>query len=54
LPLWKETVADLRAWLAVRGTVAALVLEFLGGTHVNKDGKRGSSTQLQAGWTFRF
>jgi integrase/recombinase XerD len=22
LPLWKETVADLRAWLAVRGTVA--------------------------------
>jgi integrase/recombinase XerD len=23
LPLWKETVADLRAWLAVRGTVRA-------------------------------
>lgn len=23
LPLWKETVADLRAWLAVRGTVPA-------------------------------
>jgi integrase/recombinase XerD len=22
LPLWKETIADLRAWLAVRGTVA--------------------------------
>jgi integrase/recombinase XerD len=22
LPLWKETTADLRAWLAVRGTVA--------------------------------
>ena len=31
-----------------------LVAEFLGGTRVNKDGKRGSSTQLQTGFTFRF
>ncbi len=31
-----------------------VVLEFLGGTRVNKDGRRGSSSQLQAGWTFRF
>lgn len=31
-----------------------LVIEFLGGTRVNKDGKRGSSTQLQTGMTFRF
>jgi hypothetical protein len=31
-----------------------LVLEFLGGTRVNKDGRRGTSSQLQAGWTFRF
>ena len=31
-----------------------LVLEFLGGTRVNKDGKRGTSSQFQAGWTFRF
>ena len=31
-----------------------LVLEFLGGTRVNKDGRRGTSSQIQAGWTFRF
>lgn len=31
-----------------------LVLEFLAGTRVNKDGTRGASSQLQAGWTFRF
>ena len=31
-----------------------LVLEFLGGRRVNKDGKRGTSSQIQAGWTFRF
>ncbi len=31
-----------------------LVIEFLGGTRVNKDSKRGSSTQLQTGMTFRF
>lgn len=31
-----------------------LVLEYLGGRRVNKDGKRGASSQIQAGWTFRF
>jgi hypothetical protein len=31
-----------------------LVLEFLGGTRENKNGQRGSSSQLQAGWTVRF
>ena len=31
-----------------------LVLEVLGGTRVNKDGRRGTSSQIQAGWTFRF
>jgi integrase/recombinase XerD len=33
LPLWKETAADLRAWLAVRGVVAAPEL------FVNADGR---------------
>jgi hypothetical protein len=33
---------------------ADLVLEFLSGTRENKDRKRGTSTQLQAGWLFRF
>jgi hypothetical protein len=31
-----------------------LVLEFLTGRRVNKDGAHGSSSQVQAGWTFRF
>ena len=31
-----------------------LVLEFLAGTRVNKDGQRGTSSQIQTGWTFRF
>ena len=31
-----------------------VVLEFLTGRRVNKDGNRGSSSQFQAGWTFRF
>jgi hypothetical protein len=31
-----------------------VVLEFLTGTRVNKDGERGASSQLQAGWSFRF
>ena len=31
-----------------------LVLEFLGGRRVNKDGAKGTSSQIQAGWTFRF
>jgi hypothetical protein len=33
---------------------ADLVLEFLAGTRVNKDGQSGASSQIQAGWTFRF
>ena len=31
-----------------------LVVEFLAGTRVNKDGQHGESSQFQAGWTFRF
>jgi outer membrane DcaP-like protein len=31
-----------------------VVLEFLTGRRVNKDGKSGTSSQIQAGWTFRF
>ena len=31
-----------------------LVLEFLAGRRVNKDGQKGASSQVQAGWTFRF
>jgi hypothetical protein len=31
-----------------------LVLEFLTGRRVNRDGARGVSSQVQAGWTFRF
>jgi hypothetical protein len=30
------------------------VLEFLAGRRVNKDGQEGVSSQIQAGWTFRF
>jgi hypothetical protein len=33
---------------------ADLVVEFLTGTRVNKDGEKGVSSQIQAGWTFRF
>lgn len=33
---------------------AELVFEFLTGRRVNKDGRRGTSSQLQAGWKFRF
>ncbi|HEX2442621.1 MAG TPA: DcaP family trimeric outer membrane transporter [Vicinamibacterales bacterium] len=33
---------------------ADIVFEFLTGTRVNKDGERGASSQIQAGWTFRF
>ena len=32
----------------------SLVLEFLAGTRLNKDGNRGTSSQLQAGWLFHF
>jgi hypothetical protein len=31
-----------------------LVVEFLSGRRVNKDGRSGTSSQFQAGWTFRF
>jgi hypothetical protein len=30
------------------------VIEFLTGRRVNKDGAQGTSSQIQAGWTFRF
>ena len=33
---------------------ADIVIEFLTGTRVNKDGQRGASSQLQTGWSFRF
>ncbi len=33
---------------------ASLVMEFLAGTRVNKDGKKGSSSQVQLGWLYRF
>jgi hypothetical protein len=33
---------------------ADIVLEFLAGTRVNKNGERGASSQIQAGWTFKF
>ena len=33
---------------------ADIVLEFLGGRRINKDGERGFSSQIQAGWTLKF
>jgi hypothetical protein len=33
---------------------ADLVVEFLGGQRVNKNGDSGTSTQIQAGWKLRF
>ena len=33
---------------------ADIVVEFLAGTRVNKDGQQGASSQVQAGWLFRF
>ena len=33
---------------------ADVVLEFLAGTRVNKNGERASANQLQAGWTLKF
>jgi hypothetical protein len=33
---------------------ADLAIEFLFGTRVNKDGEKGSSSQIQAGWIWRF
>jgi hypothetical protein len=35
-------------------TQLEVVLEFLAGRRVNKDGQEGVSSQIQAGWTFRF
>ncbi len=34
--------------------LADIVLEFLGGRRINKDGQRGFSSQIQAGWTLKF
>jgi hypothetical protein len=34
--------------------VADIVLEFLAGTRVNKNGQRAFSSQIQAGWTVKF
>jgi hypothetical protein len=39
-------------WLPI--SQLELVVEFLGGRRVNKNGQRGTSSQVQAGWTFRF
>jgi hypothetical protein len=33
---------------------ADIVVEFLAGRRVNKDNRRGTSSQIQAGWTYRF
>jgi hypothetical protein len=33
---------------------ADIVLEFLAGSRVNKNGQRASSSQIQAGWTLKF
>ena len=31
-----------------------IVVEFLAGTRVNKDGESASSSQIQSGWTLKF
>ena len=31
-----------------------IVVEFLAGTRINKNGQRASSSQIQSGWTLRF
>ena len=33
---------------------ADIAVEFLWGTRVNKNGERGTSSQIQAGWIYRF
>ena len=33
---------------------ADIVIEFLFGTRVNKNGQKGTSSQVQSGWTYRF
>jgi hypothetical protein len=35
-------------------TRADVILEVLTGERVNKDGQRGTSNQIQAGWNVRF
>ena len=30
-----------------------IVVEFLAGTRVNKNGERGSASQIQSGWTLK-
>ena len=34
--------------------VVDIVVEFLAGTRVNKNGERASSSQIQSGWTLKF
>jgi hypothetical protein len=34
--------------------LADIVLEFLAGTRVNKNGERASASQFQAGWTLKY
>ena len=31
-----------------------IIVEFLAGTRVNKNGQRASASQIQSGWTLRF
>ena len=31
-----------------------IVVEYLAGTRVNKNGQRASSSQIQSGWTLRY
>ena len=31
-----------------------IVVEYLAGTRVNKDGQRASASQIQSGWTLKF
>jgi hypothetical protein len=33
---------------------ADIAIEYLVGTRVNKNGERGTSSQIQAGWIYRF
>jgi hypothetical protein len=47
----QRTTANI-AWTPVPR--ADFLLEFLAGERVNKDGERGTSTQVQAGWKVRF
>jgi hypothetical protein len=31
-----------------------IIVEFLAGTRVNKNGERASASQIQSGWTLKF